>query len=621
MTDSTSVFQQALTLHKAQQFETAKKKYLEALKINKKDAISHNNIGLIFFNEKNLKKAFFHFSKALQIDNKNITFLINLISTVELQNDYAKLEGLAESGLRISPNHPRIITSYLISLLKLNKLELAFKFISSVKHAPLTEILIHAIFISYSNKNPYDHPALKNSLGAIYQFFSTNSALSDEQKILSLKLNNNHCLIIDLTLRLIEIGFFSETLDQIFDLLFQVKCEDKESIRLSLIGIGKNRKGENKDALSFFIRAHDLDPKNTTILDELSQTYALIGDYEMAHHLCEKFNLQNMVRVHQLLSDKDFQAGWKLYLSAETHKLRLPHLPTFKRDNIHNKNILLYRDQGIGDEIMFLSVLQSLINDKPKSITYECSPRLESLINRSFDSQLNLISVDPKNSSDRKFAYLSEMPDLDEAIRTSELPLHYRNSLSDFSLNKSNYLKADPLLKNEWKNRLEQLNGRFKIGFAWKGGVNFRRGLQKNDLYVLKPLFSHADVSWVNLQYGDIEFEKEHFESEFHIKLHTWDDINYTTDLDQVAALMSELDLIIQINNTSLHLAGALGVNTWCPLLNDGSFDWRWFKGNVESDCPWYPSVKLFRQSKNEGLSDLFLRLSHALASWKEINA
>ena len=621
MTDSMSIFQQALALHKAQNLDEAKKLYQHSIKLNNQDALSHNNLGLIFFNEKNTKKATFHFSKAVSLEKNNITFIKNLITALEVANDYSKIEKNAAIGLGANPSDPKLITSFLISLLKQHKLNQALTFLSSLQNVPLSEILVHTILVTYSSVDIKSHPVLKNSLGAVYQHFDKNKESSPDKVLLPLRLSNqNDCLIIDLLQKLLSIGFFDTTIDQIFALLRYASCPKDEALKMALIGIGMNRKGKNKKALEFLKQAHALDPKNILITNELSQTYALVGDLSTAKDLVDKFKLKNMVFVRQLLDSQRFEEAWSLYLSAEAHNLRNPGLPKFSRANIRNKNILLYRDQGIGDEIMFLSALPDLLSEEPKSLAIECSPRLENFLNRSFGDQIKIIGIDATDQSVKKFGYLSEMPNIDEALRTSELPLHYRKSLADFSHNPSGYLRPDPHLATSWKSRLSILNGKFKIGFAWKGGINFRRGVTKESLHVLKPLFDLGDISWVNLQYGDIEYEKAYIQNEFQSNLHTWDDIDYTQNLEQIAALSSELDLVIQINNTSLHLAGAIGSTVWCPLLH-GSFDMRWFNGTEESDCSWYPSVKLFRQGKDETLSDLFLRLSDELNSWISMQA
>ena len=621
MTDSKSIFQQALASHKAHDLDEAKKLYQRAIKLNNQEALSHNNLGLIFFNEQSTKKALFHFSKAISLEKKNITFIKNLITALEVTNEHARIEKNAVIGLGINPSEPKLIISLLISLLKQNKLNEAITFLSSLQNVSIPEILIHILLVSYSSVEIKNHPVLKNSLGAIYQYFDKNKESSPDKVLLPLRLSNqNDCLIIDLLQKLLSIGFFDTTIDQIFTLLPNASCPKDEALKMALIGIGMNRKGKNIKALEFLKQAHTLDPKNILITNELSQTYALVGDLSTAKDLVQKFQLKNMVFVRQLLDSQRFEEAWSLYLSADAHNLRNPGLPKFSRANIRNKNILLYRDQGIGDEIMFLSALPDLLSEQPKSLTIECSPRLENFLNRSFGDQIKLISIDATDQSIKKFGYLSEMPYIDEALRTSELPLHYRKSLADFSHNPSGYLRPDPQLVAIWKSRLSELSGKYKIGFAWKGGINFRRGVTRDSLHALKPLFNLSDISWVNLQYGDIEYEKNFIQNEFQTNLHTWNDTDYTQNLEQIAAISSELDLVIQINNTSLHLAGAIGSKVWCPLLH-GSFDIRWFNGAEESDCPWYPSVKLFRQGKNETLSDLFLRLSHALASWKEMYA
>jgi len=617
MTDSMSIFQQALNFHKNQDFENAKKLYLAALKKNKDDAVSHNNIGLIFFNEKKIKKAIFHLSKAVSLDNKNTTFSSNLVKALEANSEFKKAADQSLLGLKISPNNPQFILSYIINLLKIGKLNEAISFLTTLSNVSIPEILIHAILIVYSSVDPFTHPVLKNSLGAIHRFFSSDNKMQHGDMLNNLRISlNDDCFFLHLLNKLIEIGFYNSTLNILFELLDIVVCKDQEGLRLALIGIGKIREGKHASALSFLISANRLEPNNISYLNELSQAFALTGNYSDALKLVKKYNLKNMVAIYDLLSNHHFKEAWKIYLSGDGHKLRVPPLESYSKKNVCEKSVLLFRDQGIGDELMYLSCLPDLIHDNPKHLFVECSPRLQGYLLRSYPEIDKLISPPPEDRNIADFYYLNDFPKIDEALRTSELPLHYRLSLDDFpKKNQQGYLIPDTQLTEIWRSRLSLLPKKHKIGIAWKGGMNFKRGFTGENRHALKSLFSIENISWVNMQYGDISNDEEFFQTHFNVALHKWNDIDYTNDLEHIGALSSELDLVIQINNTSLHLAGALGNNVWCLLLH-GNFDIRWFNARNDSECAWYPSVTLFRQAEGESLSAYIKNLSITLEEW-----
>jgi len=615
MTDSTSIFQQALAAHKNQNPKEAKKLYLNAISINNSDALSHNNIGLIFFEEKNIKKAIFHFSKAVSVNSKDITFLRNLVTALEIKNEHSKVAHYSLIALSNFPHDSFFILSHLISLLKLNNDPAAFKFLSSLRNVRIPEVLIHSILITYSNIYPKHHPILTNSLGMIYKFFEKSDQYSVTDIIATFRFKSDDCFLLELLQKLLHLGFYDSVLDKIFKLLEHSSCSEHEALRLGLIGIGKNRLGDNKEALHFLKMAHHLQPKNKLILNELSQAYALNGELSIAINLARDNSLNNMVSIYDNLNNRNFKSAWSTYLTAEAHKLRKTSTSAFSRKGIMQKRILLFRDQGIGDEIMFLSCLPDLIKDSPKELYIECSPRIECFIKRSFPKITKVIPVDPTDNSIKKFAYLDNDITVDEAIRVSELPYHYRLTLGDFSQKAlGGYFLSDKKLSAIWRSRLDTLPNRFNIGIAWKGGINFKRGFKGTKFELLEPLLKLDNINWINMQYGEISEEKSFFKK-LGVKLHTWNDINYTDDLEQIGSLSSELDLLIQINNTSLHLAGSLGVNTWCLLLH-GNFDIRWFEGENNNDCPWYPSVSLFRQSEGQSLKSYIYKLTSHLKTW-----
>ncbi|MCH7686914.1 MAG: hypothetical protein IH899_09575, partial [Planctomycetes bacterium] len=90
---------------------------------------------------------------------------------------------------------------------------------------------------------------------------------------------------------------------------------------------------------------------------------------------------------------------------------------------------------------------------------------------------------------------------------------------------------------------------------------------------------------------------------------HDWDDVDPLSNLDEFAALIAELDMVISVDNSTVHLAGALGVPTW--VLLPLAADWRWIQNR--DDTPWYSCLKLFQQPKLDDWSTLFNRVATAL--------
>ena len=113
-------------------------------------------------------------------------------------------------------------------------------------------------------------------------------------------------------------------------------------------------------------------------------------------------------------------------------------------------------------------------------------------------------------------------------------------------------------------------------------------------LNFLGKIFQGLDVTLINLQYGDVDEEIREFEEETGIKIVQCDSVDNREDLDGLAALIEACDLVVSTSNVTIHLAGALGKDTWVLLPFVSSF---WWLLNRE-DSIWYPSLKIYRQKK-----------------------
>ncbi len=176
------------------------------------------------------------------------------------------------------------------------------------------------------------------------------------------------------------------------------------------------------------------------------------------------------------------------------------------------------------------------------------------------------------------------------------------------SFPRATYLRADPRRIDRWKSMLPT-GTRPKIGISWRGGTNrTRRNDRSVGLERLRPLIKRDDRYFVNLQYGDVGREILEFNEGGQGTVH-----NLLEDLDnfeEFAALIMALDLVVSVQNTTIHMCGALGKTCW------GMIPWRpeWRYGSDGSRMVWYPSVELYRQTTpgdwDEIISAVDLRLT-----------
>ena len=124
-----------------------------------------------------------------------------------------------------------------------------------------------------------------------------------------------------------------------------------------------------------------------------------------------------------------------------------------------------------------------------------------------------------------------------------------------------------------------------------------------------KPILSQSNCYFINLQYGDVSAELTQFELDTGLKIYQDKEIDSLINLDDFAAQIAALDLVISTSNTTVHVAGALGKNVWTLLPNIS--DWKWML--IREDTPWYPTMRIFRQHEIGTWGGVFLRVHEAL--------
>lgn len=312
-----------------------------------------------------------------------------------------------------------------------------------------------------------------------------------------------------------------------------------------------------------------------------------------------------------LITQAAFAQGWPLcewrFWSPEFLETNPPYrvpLPHWDGGDLKHRRLLVYGEQGIGDEIMFASCLQDL-SDRVGRITLLCHPRLTPLFARSFPD----ISVVAKTGDHPKPDQAGDwMADACTAI--GSLPQHFRFSEADFP--GIPYLMPDSKAAASWRQRLSSLGKGLKVGISWRGGAETRaRNARSIALERFAPLFACDSIKFIDIQYGKHAEEIAAFNRSARNPLISFPEIDPLRDMDGFAALLDSLDLVITVDNSTAHLAGALGVPTW--LLLPAHADWRWLKGRDAT--PWYRSLKIFwqREYRNAAWDEVIARLATAL--------
>ena len=255
--------------------------------------------------------------------------------------------------------------------------------------------------------------------------------------------------------------------------------------------------------------------------------------------------------------------------------------PRWRGEPLTGKRLYLWREQGVGDEIMFSSCFADAAR-VAGGVTVSCDRRLISLFSRSFPA----IRFIPDGEY-RPATYDYHAP-------IGSLPRVFRSRLRDFSAPSAGWLLPDAALAADWRRRLAELPRGLNVGLAWTSGV---RTTERTAAYTALadwgPLFNAPGVNVVNLQYGEREAEIIAAEARFGKPLRRWRDLDLKNDIEQLAALLSALDLVICPATAVGELAAALGASVW----RIGAPDWT-FLGTAAR--PWFPAQRLFNLSAGQ---------------------
>ena len=264
------------------------------------------------------------------------------------------------------------------------------------------------------------------------------------------------------------------------------------------------------------------------------------------------------------------------------------NIPAWNGEDLTEKSILLWTEQGVGDEILYSNMIPEII-DRSAICTIECSERLVPLFTRSFASAqvLPRTKVGLDKLSSQSFDYQCAVVDLGGRLRPDfdSFPAHSGYAIPDWTLSvplRSKYEQHKP--------------GNLIVGISWQS-TSYKSGPFKTiSLIEWEPILRTPDVTFVNLQYGDC-FEELNAVNQS-LKLDIIQDCNVDplTNLDNFAAQVAAMDMVISTSNTTVHFAGAMNVPVWTlAAIGQGALPY-WHYGRTDS--PWYPSMRLYFQTK-----------------------
>jgi tetratricopeptide (TPR) repeat protein len=338
------------------------------------------------------------------------------------------------------------------------------------------------------------------------------------------------------------------------------------------------------------------------VLQHLGDAAGALRSYDRALILAPELASAQWNRALTLLRAGEYAEGWRAFewrkrLSTPVAVRSFTQPAWTGEEDLTGKTLFLYWEQGMGDTLQFCRFAW-MAQARGAKVILSVPDALVRLA-RSLHADITVISTH------------AVPPHFDLHCALMSLPAALRLRLEDLP-GAIPYLRADASERAIWRERLGSLRG-LKVGLVWSGAprpddpeanaIDQRRSMH---LGQLATLVSTPGISFVSLQKGPAKANSQPGGME----LHDW--TANLSDFSDTAALVAELDLVIAVDTSVVHLAGALGAPVW--VLNRFDHCWRWLSGTGSS--PWYPSARLFRQPRPGDWTAVVAEVAAALAYW-----
>ena len=534
--------------------DKAIKCFTDAIRINPNIPEVHNNLGVALQRTGQYEYALSSYQRALHLRPAFIEASYNIGSVLEHLNQPIKALAVYLEVFRLNPKFPIIIPSIL-------------RIFNDFQNWVDSERFLESISGSTPN-NPYIH----YHLGNLYWV----------QK----RWNESEY-------------HFRKTLDYLPDFTD------------AWVGLGNalQDKGQQDEARRCYVNALDLEPAsalaryNLGALDlRQNRLVEALEGFNLAINQQPDFVNAHWHKAFVCLLLGDYSQGWKEYewrhRRSDNRNVRPFRKPAWDGSDLCGQTILVHDEQGCGDTFQFVRFLP-LVKARGGRVVFECRRGLGNTLKgcKGYDIVLERSSY--QDVPDIHFdvhAYLMSLPGLFH-ITPNNIPAEIP------------YITPDAHLIVKWKKRLAEENG-FRVGIAWAGSPGHtNEGNRSCRLDDFSPIAQIPNVTLYSLQKGEESKQADHPPQTMQI-IRLDREIDVDRPFVDTAAVMENLDLVITIDTSIAHLAGALGCRVWVLLC--ATPDWRW--GLEGSETPWYPSMRLFRQRRAGQWDGVFEQVADALA-------
>jgi len=307
-----------------------------------------------------------------------------------------------------------------------------------------------------------------------------------------------------------------------------------------------------------------------------------------------------------MLHGGDFARGWATYeWRWKTGDAFLPPGPVWRGEEVAGKTVLLHAEQGFGDTLHFVRYAP-MVAARGARVVLEVPGPLRRLLDRTPGVERVITQGEPR-------------PEYDAHCPLLSLPLAFGTRLETIPADMP-YLHADPAAVERWRAKLEgaglEGGGALRVGLVWAGNprrnainahaIDRRRSMR---LAQFAPLAGVPGVRFYSLQKGEETAPQAKAPPAGMDLVDLMDEVG---DFDDTAALIANLDLVIGVDTSVIHLAGGLGKPVW--MLSRYDACWRWLA--EREDSPWYPTMRIFRQPQPGAWAPVVERLADELRAW-----
>lgn len=567
----------AIKLHRSGKIQEARKIYERILTIDPNHFDAIQLLATIELQEKNIDKALELFDRALMINNKVAPIHNNKGLALQKKNMMSEAVMSFDKAIYLNPNSSDAYNNKGIALKNLGKFEEAMESFDT------------AIRINKSHSEAY-----ANKANILLDSKKYTEAIENYEKAISI--NKTYAeAYYNLGNAYAEIKSYDKAIGS-YDSAIKLRPEFSDAY----LNRGTWLRAMNRldEALDSYCKAIKYSPNNSMAYSNLGSLLFELGRIEESIQCCDaalKINPNNHDAKYNkascMLRKKSFLEGFELYRSRWFTKLfNNSYQKTFPikvwDGNVNIKKILIWGEQGVGDEIFYSRMITTLERTE-LHITLVADKRLHPVFLRSF----------PRISIIDRYRDTNKINCEEYDAQTSIGELAYFGKLTEEKIHKQKipFLVANKTLVNEIKSKYKFGEQGVVCGLSW-GSKNIEWGGNKSiNLNNFLPILETEGFHFVNLQYGDVTSEINEINLKTAAKICQINNVDLYADLEGLFSIVDACDLVITTSNITAHVAGSLGKKTILFVPHSKGRIWYWHDNDEYS--LWYPSIRIFYQS------------------------